>query len=138
MENIVLRDCGEVEIEPIMELYKSVNWTNYTSNPSMLEGAIKNSLKSIGAFDEGKLVGIIRVVGDGHSIIYIQDIIVAPEYQRQGIGRRLVEEIDAIFPKVYQKILLTDNSPESEKFYESCGFSRSDKFNCIAFAKINR
>ena len=69
----------------ILNLYDSVGWSNYTSNPSMLKNAYKHSLKILGAYDADKLVGIIRVVGDGYSIVYIQDIIVLPEYQRKGI-----------------------------------------------------
>lgn len=66
--------------EEILNLYDSVGWTNYTSNPSMLTNAYKHSLKILGAYDADKLVGIIRAVGDGYSIVYIQDIIVLPEY----------------------------------------------------------
>lgn len=60
----------------ILNLYNSVGWLNYTSNPSMLANAYKHSLKILGAYDADKLIGIIRVVGDGYSLVYIQDIIV--------------------------------------------------------------
>ena len=36
------------------------------------------------AYDEDRLVGLIRVVGDGLTIVFIQDLLVYPQYQRQG------------------------------------------------------
>jgi len=116
--NVIISDYSDFKMEQVLQLYNSVGWTNYTSNPSLLEAAIRHSLKVLAAFDEDKLIGLVRVVGDGYSIIYIQDIIVSPEYQRNGIGRLLVREIDNLYPHVYQKILLTDNQPRSIQFYE--------------------
>ena len=62
--------------EEILSLYKSVGWINYTDNPKMLEDAYANSLRILGAYENEKLLGIIRVVGDGHSVVFIQDILV--------------------------------------------------------------
>ena len=137
MDNIIIREYTNINMAQIAELYNSVKWTNYTNNLHMLESALKASLKILGAFDGDKLVGLIRVVGDGYSIIYIQDIIVLPEYQGRGIGKRLVCEIDALYSQVYQKVLLTDNKAQTKGFYENSGFSLSDKFNCAAFVKFN-
>lgn len=80
-----------------------------------------------------ELVGIIRVVGDGHSIIYIQDILVLPAYQRKGIGRLLLKNVLEKYSQVYQKVLLTDDQPKTKQFYESMGFRTADKFGCVGF-----
>ena len=135
--NIVIKDYGDFEMKQILQLYNSVGWVNYTNNPSMLESAITHSLRILAALIEDRLVGLIRVVGDGYSVIYIQDIIVLPEFQRNGIGKLLVQKIDALYPHVYQKVLLTDNQPRSIRFYEGCGFSLSDDFQCVAFVKFS-
>lgn len=135
--NIVIREYIDFDMKQILELYDSVGWGNYTNNPPMLESAIQHSLKVVAAFIDEKLVGILRAVGDGYSIIYIQDIIVLPQYQRKGLGKSLVEKIDDLYPQVYQKLLLTDNRPTSIKFYENCGFSLSDEFQCVAFVKFS-
>lgn len=121
--------------EEILNLYDSVGWTNYTSNPSMLTNAYKHSLKILGAYDADKLVGIIRVVGDGYSIVYIQDIIVLPEYQRKGIGTTLIKEILSEYKDVYQKALMTDNTEKSIQFYKSVGFLMDTDMECRAFFK---
>ena len=134
--NIVIKEYTQPDMEQILALYSSVGWTNYSDNPSMLKAAVDNSLKVLAAFDGEKLVGIIRVVGDGHSIIYIQDKIVLQEYQRQGLGKRLMLEIEALYSHVYQKVLLTDDQPHSIGFYEGCGFTLSSEYHCVAFMKI--
>lgn len=135
MRDIVIKEYVNIQMEPILVLYNSVHWTNYTENPSMLEAAMRHSLKVLGAFHGDELIGMIRLIGDGFSIIYIQDIIVTPKYQRQGVGKMLMSEVDKLYPDVYQKVLLTDNKPQSIHFYESCGFSISQQLNCVAFLK---
>ncbi|MCI9071372.1 MAG: GNAT family N-acetyltransferase [Lachnospiraceae bacterium] len=120
----------------ILNLYDSVGWTNYTSNPSILTNAYKHSLKILGAYDGDRLVGIIRVVGDGYSTVYIQDIIVLPEYQRKGIGTLLLEQILLEYKNVYQKVLVTDNTEKTIQFYKSAGFMMDTDIDCRAFLKI--
>lgn len=133
---ITIKEYTKYEKEEILNLYESVGWTNYTNNPDMLEKAYVNSLKILGAYEEDKLVGVIRVVGDGYSIIYIQDILIFPEYQRKGIGRQLMNEVMSEYEGVYQKILLTDNSPKTIAFYKSFGFQMSSDMECVAFLHI--
>lgn len=102
----------------------------------MLKNAYKHSLKILGAYDADKLVGIIRAVGDGYSIVYIQDIIVLPEYQRKGIGTLLLDKILSEYKNVYQKALMTDNTEKTIQFYKSVGFTMDTDINSRAFLKI--
>lgn len=120
----------------ILKLYESVGWKNYTNNPTMLKNAYKHSLKIFGAYDNEKLLGIVRVVGDGYSIIYIQDILVFPEYQRKGIGTALLERVLKEYKSVYQKALMTDNTEKTISFYKSLGFHMDTDIECIAFTKM--
>lgn len=98
-----------------------------------MELAIQNSLLTIAAIDEGKLVGLIRVVGDGVSIIYIQDLLVDPQYQKQGIGSQLVKQVLTRYQSVRQKVLLTIDELGTRFFYEKCGFSSCDQEQLVAF-----
>ena len=52
--------------------------------------ALKNGLVNVSALCDGELVGMGRLVGDGAMYWYLQEIIVLPEYQGQGIGRKIV------------------------------------------------
>lgn len=123
-----------ISFEEIFPLYEAVGWTNYTSNPTMLRNALENSLFLISARDEeGNLIGFLRAVGDGFSIVYIQDIIVLPEYQRQGIGTQLLRQTMEHFKEVYQVILTTDSELKTIAFYESNGFTALSKYGCTSF-----
>ena len=124
--------------DQILELYRSVNWLNYTNQPDMLKKALKHSICNIIARESSRIIGIIRVVGDGHSIIYIQDLIVHPDFQRQGIGKALLNAIDLQYPEVYQKVLLTDATATNALFYESCGYVNSSSLNCTSYLRITR
>ena len=106
----------------LLALYSSVGWTNYTNNPTMLEEAVEASLWQLAVFDEEALVAYIRLVGDGHSVLLVQDLLVRPDYQRQGIGKKLLEEALATFPNVYQRLLVTERSEKNLSFYQSLGF----------------
>lgn len=119
----------------VLNLYKSVGWTNYTENPVMLKNAYHHSLKIFGAYEDDRLIGIIRVVGDGYSMIYIQDIVVLPAYQRMGIGKALMEKVLEEYKHVYQKSLLTDDTEKTISFYKALGFYIDTDMGCRAFIK---
>lgn len=123
-----------ISFEEILPLYEAVGWTNYSTNPTMLKNALEHSLFLISARDEeGKLIGFLRAVGDGYSIVYIQDIIVLPEYHRQGIGTQLLRQTMEHFKEVYQMILTTDSELKTIAFYEANGFTVLSKYGCTSF-----
>ena len=123
-----------VTLEEVLPLYEAVGWTNYTQNPTMLKEAYKNSLHILAALnEEGKLLGVLRAVGDGASILFIQDILVTPEYQHQGIGTKLLQQTLEKYMNVYQIQLATDDSSKTVSFYESNGFTSLTSLNCVSF-----
>lgn len=123
-------------LEEIANLYRSVGWTNYLDRVDVLESAFASSLCVLGAYDGDKLVGFIRAVGDGQTIVFVQDIIVLPEYQRQGIGTLLLQAILDKYQDVYQLELLTDNTEKTKAFYRSLGLTASDELGCLAFIRM--
>ena len=127
-------DNPEITLVDVLPIYEAVEWTNYTQNPEMLEVAYKNSLHVLAAFNEkGILVGVLRAVGDGASILFIQDILVTPEYQHEGIGTKLLQQTLEKYKNVYQIQLATDNSMKTISFYESNGFTSLTSLNCVSF-----
>ena len=117
----------------VLALYKSVGWSMYTRDPARLERALTYSLMVLGAYEGKQLVGLIRAVGDGETILFIQDLLVLPEYQRRGIGKQLIEALLARFPEVRQRVLLTDDDPKTRSFYKAAGFVESQQVGVIAF-----
>lgn len=131
---VILKEYAVYKEAEILGLYKSVGWTNYSDNPTMLRNAYLNSLKIYGAYVDGKLIGIIRVVGDGYSVIFIQDLLVHPEFQRKGIGTLLLKKVLCEYDSVYQKHLITEDTEKTTLFYKSLCFVDNSEIGCKAFS----
>lgn len=136
MKNLVFKEDIILNVKDILYLYNDVWWSSYTKDIDSLIKSIKNSLKVISVWDKDLLVGLIRVVGDGHSIIYIQDILILQKYQNRGIGKRLIEIILDKYKNVRQKVLLTDKEEKNILFYKKVGFSMAEEFGCVSFVKF--
>lgn len=136
-KNMEIKEYQTYNEQEIIDLYQSVGWTNYTSCPEMLEEAYKNSLCILGAFEKEKLVGVVRVVGDGISIVFVQDILVLPEYQRQGVGSALMRAVLEKYASVYQVELLTDSTEKSKAFYSSVGLVPVSELGCSAYIRMS-
>ena len=117
----------------IIKLYQDNDWTNYTDNPEVLFVGIKKSLYSYAAYDGETLVGLVRVVGDANTIVYIQDILVLREYQSKGIGSVLIKEIIDKYSNVRQIVLTTDNTTYQKAFDEKNGFKEHKDLKLVAF-----
>ncbi|MDE6363791.1 MAG: GNAT family N-acetyltransferase [Lachnospiraceae bacterium] len=130
-----IREYTEYNEKEIARLYTEVGWTAYTDNLCILRRGFENSLLVLGAFENNELVGIIRVVGDGYTIVFVQDILVFPNQQRKGVGTALLQEILDRYKNVRQIELVTDNTPQTLAFYKSMGFSDFSELGCCGFMK---
>ncbi|MDO5028697.1 MAG: GNAT family N-acetyltransferase [Bacillota bacterium] len=111
-------------MDQVVEIYKENQWTSYLGDQERLKKAFENSLYILGAFDGDKLLGFVRCLGDTEFILYVQDLIVRPAYQRQGLGRQLMKKVSAAYPHVRQFILITDkNDEKSNGFYKAIGMT---------------
>ena len=135
---ITIRKQEIVKLEDVLHLYQAVGWTNYTHQPEMLEQALSHSLVIYLALDGDAVVGLIRLVGDGFSSIFVQDLIVLPSYQRQGIGRSLMKEALEDYKDAYQVQLVTEQTEKNVGFYRSLGFEALSTYDCIGMTWINR
>lgn len=117
----------------ILNLYVANKWYAYTNDKESLFKGIRNSLDVIGVYDEELLVGLIRTIGDKETIVFIQDILVLPAYQRKGIGTKLLQLILEKYKNVRQISLHTDETLKTKKFYQSMGFEDLTKIKCVGF-----
>ncbi len=135
---ITIRKQEVVKLEDVLHLYDAVGWTNYTHQPQMLEQALSHSLASYLARDGEKIVGLVRLVGDGFSSVFVQDLIVLPSYQRQGIGSALMKEALGDFKDAYQIQLATEQTEKTLAFYRSLGFETLSSFQCTGMILVDR
>ena len=135
---ITIKKQEIVKLEDVLHLYQAVGWTNYTHQPEMLEQALSHSLVIYLALDGDAVVGLIRLVGDGFSSVFVQDLIVLPSYQRQGIGSALMKEVLEDYKDVYQVQLVTEETERTLGFYRSMGFETLSTYDCKGMIWVNR
>jgi GNAT superfamily N-acetyltransferase len=84
-----------VERNPTLEEYRrlrrAVGWTEVETDA--IEAGLRNSLFSVCLVSENEVIGCGRVIGDGGVYFYVQDVIVLPEFQGKGVGRRIMDAI---------------------------------------------
>ncbi|MDU7075019.1 MAG: GNAT family N-acetyltransferase [Streptococcus peroris] len=127
-----------VSIDDVLPLYQAVGWTNYTNQPQMLEQSLAHSLATYLARDGEEIVGVVRLIGDGFSSVFVQDLIVLPSYQRQGIGSALMKKALGEFKDAYQVQLATDESEKTLGFYRSLGFETLSTYDCTGMIWVDR
>ena len=121
MNNIIYKEL--LFDEPaILDLYIDNGWTMYTKDSNSLFKGILNSLYTYAAYDNDKLIGLIRVVGDYYTIIYIQDILVLEDYHHQGVGTKLIQYVIDKHKDVRQICLMTGKSEKQKACYEKNGY----------------
>ena len=137
MSFITYKEEKNISTTELLELYNDAGWKAYTSEPEKLAQAVGNSLYVLTARDGNKLIGLLRAVGDGLTIIYIQDILVLQSHKRRGIGSELLKMTLEKYTAVRQIVLLTDKKPETISFYEKAGLKSTDSLGLSSFIMIN-
>ncbi len=130
-----IREYSEYREEEILRLYDSVCWAAYTSNPDALREGFRSSLCVLAAYEGDALAGLIRAVGDGQTVVLIQDLLVSPSFQRRGIGSALLAAMMNRYQSVRQVQLLTDDTPDALAFYRSAGLRPVSEICCVALIR---
>lgn len=116
-----------IERSPTVEEYgrlrEAVKWENLDVEATKI--GLYNSLFSVCVTYKDKLIGCGRVVGDGGIYFYIQDIIVLPEFQKKGIGKRIMDTVmNYISSNAHVNAFIGLMAAEGvSKFYEKYEFS---------------
>ena len=130
-----IKEYKEYQEDEIQTLYAAVGWTAYTEDLPALECGFQNSLLVLAAYEDGELIGLIRAVGDGATVVFVQDLLVAPQKQRQGVGTALLKAVLGRYADVRQLLLVTDDTPKTIAFYNSLGFSDLSTLGCCGFMR---
>lgn len=106
--------------EQVEKLFLSVNWVS-GQYPERLYQALLHSSTVFTAWDEDKLVGLLRVLDDGGMMAYVHYVLVDPAYQGQGIAGQLVNNMKEKY-KDYFYIEVMPEESKNASFYEKFGF----------------
>lgn len=129
-----------IHSDDLQDLYADVGWTAYTKDMLQTQRGIAKSWLVISAWDDEEvLLGLVRVISDGETIAYIQDILVKKAYQKQGIGKKLMELVFEKVQDIRQVVLITDGSDWNKEtliFYEKVGLKAFENFEIQGFARF--
>ena len=128
-----IKEYVSFDKDEICALYSSVGWTAYLKDPEKLIKGFENSLCVLAAYENGVLAGLIRAVGDGETVVFVQDLLVRPEYRRKGAGKALIDALLKKYPSVRQAGLITDDTAQTDAFYRACGFSPLGELGCKVY-----
>jgi len=124
---IVYYDNVSITAEQAIDLYKrsTLGERRPIHNKETFEDMLKNANLTITAWDGEKLVGISRSLTDFSYVAYLADLAVDEKYQRNGIGKRLIEETKSRLGSECMIVLLA--APKANEYYERIGFEHNPR-----------
>lgn len=129
MPGYAVTSSTDLDDTEVLSLYESVGWSAYTKDPGLLLSAIRGSSFVVCARSaDGELVGLVRAISDDATICYVQDILVKPAFQKEGVGRALLSCVLEKYQHVRQTVLITDDEPRQRSFYHALGFTDGAAF----------
>jgi len=111
-----------IDENEVIALYLANKWSS-AEKPKELLAALRNSHSLVVARVDGKLVGIANAISDGHLVVYYPHMLVHPEYQGKGIGRKMMETMQTVYGSFHQQMITTDG--EAITFYKKLGFTKA-------------
>jgi predicted N-acetyltransferase YhbS len=124
---ISYRDNANIDAEQAIDLYKrsTLGERRPIDNHDTFEAMLKNANLTITAWDGDKLVGISRTLTDFAYVAYLADLAVDEQYQRTGIGKRLISETQLRLEPNCMIVLLA--APKANEYYEHIGFEHNPR-----------
>jgi GNAT superfamily N-acetyltransferase len=120
---VTFSEQRDIAREKIVSLYEANGWSS--AKKPELQLALLNSHSLVSAWDEERLIGIGNAISDGFLVVYYPHLLVHPDYQKQGIGKKILERLKQRYEGFHQQILVAESTAIA--FYEKCGFTRAGK-----------
>ena len=121
----ILSDPTDIELNRLLDLYESAGWWPPTRPDDLatLSKMIHNSVFMWVLESESTgIIGMARVLGDGISDVYIQDVTILPEFRRQGLATQLILAITDSLTQMDIDFIGLIAEHNTEEFYRHCGF----------------
>ena len=113
---------GEIQEAEVIALYRANEWSS-ANNPERLIPALRNSHTLVTARIGSQIVGLGNAISDGYLVVYYPHLLVHPDYQGKGIGRKVMAALQKVYGEFHQQILVADG--EAIEFYKAIGFQRA-------------
>lgn len=127
---------SELCLSQAENLYALCGWSAYLTDRAALQRAFENSLSFFGAYEQERLIGFARCVGDEEHVVLIQDLLVDPAFWHRGIGTELLSLVLKEYRSVRSVFLLTDaDDPRANGFYQKIGLIPLEKKRLVGYLK---
>jgi len=136
---ITYKTTKDIDPQKVLALYESDGWKSYLKEDFDIGTMLSNSYMVYSAWDEERLIGLIRTVGDGVSIQYIQDILVHEDYRNQKIGYALFRYILEASSHIRTLALMTNDTIENEpikQWYKKVGLKTFQETGVIGYCRF--
>ena len=116
------------KISEYRSLCESVGWGQVMNFDAAIHGLQKSTTGVVVLNEESKAIGMGRIVGDGAIYFYIQDIVVAPDYQKRGIGTAILSSLfDYLKKNAPSKSFVgLFSTPHAVEFYKKFTLEKRD------------
>ena len=111
--------------QQIIELYNDAQLPRPTHDLQRMKAMFENSDLIVTAWVEDRLVGVARTITDWVWCSYLADLAVSPDYERSGIGKKLIELVREKIGE--QSMLLLLSVPTAMDYYPRVGFLRENR-----------
>jgi GNAT superfamily N-acetyltransferase len=136
MKNVVnminYKEDKNIRVDQIRDLFSSVAW-RIGEKPDKLIAALKNSETLITAWDEDRLVGLVNAFSDATMVVYVHYVLTHRDYQKQGIGRQMINGVLKKYQDYKHLILISNNGKIG--FFQKCGFHICEEATAMEIRK---
>lgn len=124
---IVYRNDAVLDVDKVINLYCrcSLRSRRPVDNKAAFEKMINNANLIISAWHSERLVGMARCLSDLAVVTYLADLVVDEDYQRQGIGKQLIKEVQRNTDDNCKIVLLA--APTANDYYPKLGFESNPR-----------
>jgi ribosomal protein S18 acetylase RimI-like enzyme len=119
-KSIVNPELSNIDWDRVLLLFVKINWKHRLVNE--IEKAFRISTHTIFIYRNDLVIGFGRVVGDGRYYAMLADIVVDPDFQKQGIGKHIVMSLNSLLNN-YHFVNLSA-APGADHFYKSMGWKK--------------
>ena len=132
-ERPTIRPDDAVTAAEYRALLTAVGWRPPEQPDEEVEAGLATTWNITARADDGRLIGLVRVMDDGLLYASIWDLIVAPDHQRQGIGRALLEA--ALERTAERRLVSLIATSAGDALYRSAGFAERDSRSTALFMR---
>jgi N-acetylglutamate synthase-like GNAT family acetyltransferase len=113
-----------ITAEEVADVFRASGIKRPVDQLERIQRMIDNADITITVWNDNKLIGIARAITDYSYCCYLSDLAVDKEYQKSGIGKQLIKELQQQLSEEISLLLLS--APSAMDYYPSVGFNKAE------------